>query len=434
MKISGWGQYPVTESTILSPLAPSALESVLNHTGTFDGIARGMGRSYGDSALAAQTIDIRAFDWIHEFDAVRGEVCCAAGITLADLIKVIVPKGWFLPVTPGTKFVTVGGALASDVHGKNHHIDGSFCDHLTSFRLMLANGEIVNCSPTENDELFRATCGGMGLTGVIIDASFRLKKIGSAYLDVKQYKAANLAEAFGLFEQFNQSTYSVAWLDCLSKGKQFGRSLVWIGEHKNDRRFDTAEKAPLSVPMDMPDFLLNHYTMSAFAKAYYNRTQRQYTEKTSHYEPFFYPLDRLHHWNRIYGKRGFIQYQFVISKAAGLEGMQAILQQIVASQRGSFLAVLKAFGKGNSNLLSFPMEGYTLALDFKLDDNLFGLLDNLDRIVLDHEGKIYLTKDARMSEHVFKQAYPDWEQFQTIREAYGADKVFRSQQSVRLGL
>jgi decaprenylphospho-beta-D-ribofuranose 2-oxidase len=434
MKISGWGKYPVVDAQVLTPRSvPEAVALFRNGAG-FTGIARGLGRSYGDSSLAPSTLSTRYLDHFMDYDPATGMLRCGAGLSLAEVLRVFVPRGRFLPVTPGTKFVTVGGAIASDVHGKNHHIDGSFCNHVESLRLLLASGEVLDCSRHAHAELFRATCGGMGLTGIILDATFALRPINSAYLHETTCKAANLEEALALFAEFNDSSYSVAWIDCLSSGRKLGRSLLYLGEHADDGRFDMPHRSPLNVPLDMPDFLLNHYSMGIFASVFYNKVRSRRSEHVTHYEPFFYPLDRIHHWNRIYGKRGFTQYQFVLPREAGLEGMNTILRRIVASQGGSFLAVLKAFGKGNANPLSFPMEGYTLALDFKIYNGLFELLDTLDSIVLDYAGRVYLSKDARMSERVFKQSYGRWEEFVKIRQQYGADRVFRSLQSERLGI
>ncbi len=432
MKISGWGNYPVIDSQIVTPTTHAALSALID--ASFQGIARGMGRSYGDSSLAPHTISMLSLNHLVSFNQKTGVIRCHAGILLADLLKVFAPQGWFLPVTPGTKFVTVGGAIASDVHGKNHHLHGSFCDHLQSFKLLLASGETVKCSKRENTELFHASCGGMGLTGIVKEATFKLKPVGSTYINEITIKTDNLAETLDLFEKSKNSTYSVAWIDCLSKGKGLGRSLLILGEHAEEGCYDIPDKSPLNIPFDIPNFILNPFTTGLFTQFYYHRILKKYSNRRNHYAPYFYPLDGIHHWNRIYGKQGFTQYQFVLPKESGLEGMNTILKRIAASNKGSFLSVLKAFGKGNKNLLSFPMEGYTLALDFKLYNGLFKLLDTLDQIVLDYGGRIYLAKDSRMSEKVFKQSYPNWEEFSRIRQKYGADKAFRSTQSERLGL
>lgn len=432
MNISGWGNYPLIDAQVNTPNTHSSLQHLLSSG--FIGIARGLGRSYGDSSLAENVVDSLYLDHLLEFNEETGELNCGAGISLSELLQIFIPRGWFLPVTPGTRFITVGGAIASDVHGKNHHQDGCFSEHVQSLQLAIANGEIVNCSRQENPELFYATCGGMGLTGIITSARFTLKRIGSAYIDATTIKTKNLADTFEQFEAQEGIPYSVAWIDCLARGQKLGRSLLMLGDHASDNDYKVAGDGKLTVPIDMPAFLLNHFTVSAFNTMYYGKQMRRITHARQHYEPFFYPLDSILNWNRIYGKPGFTQYQFVIPKAAGLEGMTTILKRIADSGQGSFLSVLKAFGPANDNYLSFPMEGYTLALDFKLQPSLFKLLDELDRIVLDYSGRIYLTKDVRMTEATFKQSYPGWQQFQEVRTRYGADNIFQSLQSKRLGI
>lgn len=431
-KIQGWGRYPSIDATTNAVLCNNEISATLRRSGAI--IPRGLGRSYGDSALSANILDMRVLNHLLEFDEASGIVRCQAGASLADLLDVFVPRGWFLPVTPGTCFVTVGGAIASDVHGKNHHVDGCFSAHVLCFTLMLASGDVVTCSNSENPELFRATCGGMGLTGIILEAHIQLRPIRSALINETTLKAANIEEALSLFEQNADSTYSVAWIDCLQRGAGLGRSLIMLGEHAEQGELIASSKKQLTMPMDMPGFLLNRFSIAAFNAMYYRRIRAPRQQRVVHYQPYFYPLDSILHWNRLYGKRGFVQYQFVIPKAAGAPAMRDILQRISRSGRGSFLAVLKTFGKKNENYLSFPCEGYTLALDFKLDDGVLELLDELDRQVLDYGGRVYLTKDARMSEATFKQSYPQWEQFQRVRERYGALDKFSSLQSQRLGL
>jgi decaprenylphospho-beta-D-ribofuranose 2-oxidase len=434
MKITGWGRYPLIDSHCFTPLTSSSLSRKFTDPESFTGIARGMGRSYGDSALAPNTISSRLLNHITHFDAQSGTLRCGAGVTLAELLDLFVPRGWFLCSTPGTKLISVGGAIASDVHGKSHHREGCFSNHVSELTLLLGDGETVTCSRDTHPELFHATCGGMGLTGVILDATFRMRPIRSAYLRQTTFKAANLDEALTLIEANEDTVYSVAWIDCLSRGGRLGRSLLMTGDFVDDGRLELKLGKPLAVPVDMPGFLLNKYTVTTFNALYYHRVHKRQSEQVVHFAPFFYPLDSLHDWNRIYGKGGFTQYQFVIPKQAGRQGMAAILGRIAESGRGSFLAVLKSFGRANDNYLSFPMEGYTLALDFKIDQGLFPFLDELDRIVLDYGGRLYLAKDVRMSEATFKRGYPRWEAFQEVRRRYGADRVFHSLQSDRLGL
>ena len=433
-RIHGWGRYPIIGAEVDAPLVVSGLKSAVENYGADGMISRGLGRSYGDSSLAKYVIDTRHLNHLLDFDKNTGSVTCNAGISLADILDVFVPLGWFLPVTPGTKHITVGGAVASDVHGKNHHVSGCFSDFVEHIKLLVNPDNLLLCSETSHSELFHATCGGMGLTGIILSVSFRLMPVSSAYIDQKTIKAANLSEALALFEQNYASTYSVAWMDCLATGSSLGRSLLMIGEHAQDHKLACPAKHPITIPVEMPSSLLNRFSIQLFNTLYYNRITKQEVAHRVHYEPFFYPLDGIQHWNRLYGKNGFTQYQFVIPKEAGQEGMNKIVKKIAASGKGSFLAVLKVFGKQNDNLLSFPLAGYTLALDFKIEEGLFPLLDRLDAMVLDYGGRSYLTKDVHMSELTFKLSYPRWEEFQAIREQNGTKGIFASYQSRRLGL
>jgi decaprenylphospho-beta-D-ribofuranose 2-oxidase len=432
MLTHGWGRYPRHDAQLIQPQTVPDAAQLLTEAGPV--LGRGMGCSYGDSALADTLIGTRQLNRLHSFDGQTGLLACAAGISLAELLDVFVPRGWFLPITPGTKFVSVGGAIASDVHGKNHHLHGCFSECVDSIELLLGDGSQVTCSRSERPELFHATCGGMGLTGLIVAATLRLLRIESAYIQQTTYKATNLEHALQLFAAHSASTYSVAWIDCLASGAALGRSLLMVGEHARDGQLLLPAKRALSVPLDMPAALLNRYSVQAFNELYYRRIRKPVSKQRVTFESFFYPLDGIQQWNRLYGKQGFVQYQFVIPKAAGLQGMRAILERISSSQRGSFLTVLKTFGAANHNLLSFPMEGYTLALDFKLEAGLLALLDELDSMVLAFGGRLYLAKDARMSEATFKQSQPNWQQFQEIRAQYGALGKFASLQSRRLGL
>lgn len=432
MRLHGWGRYPQVEAQQLAPLTVSASRALIGAHGSL--LGRGMGRSYGDSALHDCVLNTRHLQHLLAFDASHGSLRCQAGATLDQLLDFLVPRGWFLPVTPGTRFVTVGGAVASDVHGKNHHLHGCFSEYVDELLLGLADGSLLTCSRSEHAELFHATCGGMGLTGLIVEVALRLTPIRSAYVNQTTFKTANLEDALQGFESQRQRTYSVAWIDCLARGAELGRSVLMVGEHALDGPLQLPRQRRLAVPLDMPAALLNHASMQAFNSLYYRRARQAEIERRVDYRRFFYPLDGIGQWNRLYGKRGFLQYQFVIPKAAGLQGMQAILRRIADSRRGSFLAVLKVFGEQNRNPLSFPLAGYSLALDFKYDSGLLALLDELDARVLEHGGRVYLSKDARMSEQTFKRSYPDWEQLQAVRARYGAQGKFISRQAQRLGL
>jgi FAD/FMN-containing dehydrogenase len=431
MKLSGWGRYPEIDAHVALPR--TATDAAAAFPG-FTGIPRGLGRSYGDSALADQVMSTAGLNHFLHFDPSTGQLRCGAGVSLEHILELVIPKGWFLPVTPGTKFVTVGGCIASDVHGKNHHVDGNFSEHVRSFRMALPSGELVFCSREENPDLFRAASGGMGLVGVITDAELQLRPIRTTTLEQTTIKARNLEEILDLFAVHQSVPYSVAWIDCLSSGDSLGRSLLMLGRHAENGALKVGGPPRKGIPVDFPGFVLNSMSIRAFNVLYYNRMLRKETTSKVHYDPFFYPLDGIRDWNRMYGKSGFTQYQFVLPTSSGLAGMKTILVMIAASGQGSFLAVLKAFGPENENYLSFPMEGITLALDFRLRPSLYPLLEELDGIVLDHGGRIYLTKDVRMKESTFKNSYPRWEQFAAIRERIGAAGVLESHQSRRLGI
>ena len=432
MNISGWGRYPVIDASIVQAAETSQFKERLQSG--FSGIVYANGRSYGDSALSNRVLLTSSMNHFIKFDDQAGIVTCEAGVLLADLIEVFVPKGWFLPVTPGTKYATVGGAIASDVHGKNHHHDGCFSNFILDLELLLPNGEIISCSNANHSELFHATCGGMGLTGIILKGTLQLKKITSATVDVTTIKAQSLSEVLELFDEYQSASYSVAWLDCLQTGSQFGRDLLMLGEHAAEGSLITSGSKSFTIPVEAPAFVLNNYSISVFNHFYYQKAKSIKTYTVEPVDKYFYPLDSIHHWNRLYGKRGFVQYQFVIPRDNGKEGVEKILKQVVESKRASFLSVLKLFGPENNNYLSFPMEGYTLALDFAVKPGLWQFLDVIDELVLQYGGRIYLAKDARMSERVFKQSYHQWEKFAALRRELGADKVLHSLQSQRLGL
>ncbi len=441
MKTSNWGLYPVVDCEERSFTTYRQLyDQVLAHS---ELIARGLGRCYGDSSLTRNILSTLKFNRILDFDPDTGVVKCQSGISLADLLRVFVPRGWFLPVTPGTKYITMGGAIASDVHGKNHHVAGSISSHIRSMSVMLADGSVYACSKIENPDLYWATCGGMGLTGVILEVELQLFPIETSFIRQETVKARNIYEIMEIFEQSQHWTYSVAWIDCLSKGDSLGRSIMIRGEHaiKHDLVSNKQRSGPLkihkepalTVPFHFPGFALNSLSIKAFNAAFYMKTRQGTRRSIVHYDPFFYPLDAIHHWNRIYGKRGFTQYQFVLPRERSREGMPAILTRIAENGLGSFLAVLKLFGE-QDGLLSFPMEGYTLALDFPISSRLLSFLDVLDEMVLYYGGRLYLTKDVRMNAETLRKGYPALDEFIAIRKRYLGDTRFHSMQSKRVGL
>ena len=380
MKCTAWGMYPRVECNRFTLRQETNLDEIISNHNPL--IPFGNGRSYGDSALSENIIDIAQRNYFIEFDENSGLLHVQAGVLLSEILEYFVPRGWFLKVTPGTKLITVGGAIASDVHGKNHHVEGCFSNCVKEFNIMLANEKSVLCSKEATPELFKATCGGQGLTGVILDAKIFLKKINSQYIDQTTIKTKNLKETFEAFEEHNDKPYSVAWIDCLAKGKDIGKCLLMVGDFKDDDNLDYQLKKQKTIPFNFPSFALNHWSVKLFNWLYYNKVNKRISKQTVDIDTFFYPFDAIGHWNRIYGKNGFTQYQFILPKEASYEGLHEILSTIAASGKGSFLAVLKLYGKANDNWLSFPMEGYSLALDFKIEKGLFGLLDRLDEIVL----------------------------------------------------
>ena len=435
MELHGWGRYPRLAATVALPLSSSQCADVLQYQSPQHPlIARGLGRSYGDSALGARVLSTRQLNHFQAFDATSGWLTCEAGVSLGAILRTFVPRGWFLPVTPGTRVVTVGGAIASDVHGKNHHGEGTFGQHVRSIEVLLGNGEQVTATPTEHADLFHATCGGMGLTGVILSATLQLKPIVASDIIETKIKTPSLEAVLEAFDAHAATTYSLAWIDCLARGRSLGRSLMMLGEHATDGPLTVQPLKVLPVPFDMPVSLLNHATMQAFNTLYYGRIRQARSTHRIPFEPFFYPLDAIGSWNRLYGKPGFVQYQFVLPRSAGVSGLREVLAVIAESGRGAFLAVLKVFGAANANPLSFPIEGYTLAMDFKVEPAVFELLNALDRVVLHHGGRLYLSKDARMSEATFKAGYPRWAEFEAVRARWHAHGRFASAQSRRLGL
>ena len=434
MKVSGWGNYPTSSCAVYEPKSQKELSDFLLNDDVFPLISRGMGRSYGDSSLSENVVSTKALQDLTKFDFDTGELHCSSGILLKDILDLYEPRGWFLPVTPGTKYVTVGGAIAADVHGKNHHVSGSFTDYVISMKILTVSEGFIECSRENNYELFRATCGGMGLTGIILEVRLKLIRVESSFISQKTFKCANLAETFELLKVNTNHNYSVAWVDCMTAGNALGRSIVTFGEHSSDGVFASVSRARLNIPFNMPSFITNKYAVKAFNGIYYSSHESGPEERNVHYDSFFYPLDKISNWNRLYGSKGFIQYQFVVPFEDGFSIVKEILELTVNSGIGSYLAVLKELGPGNENYLSFPRKGVTLSLDFKVTKNLFPLLDHFDTIISSRGGRVYLAKDSRMSETAFKECYPEWERFTTIRKQYGADKIFHSLQSRRIGL
>ncbi len=440
-RLTGWGRYPVLEASVLAPRSAAELEDAVRAGRGV--IARGNGRAYGDSAISPSgTIEMRHLDRMLAFDTGTGQLIAEPGVLLSDIIAAFLPRGWFLHVTPGTRFVSLGGAIAADVHGKNHHKDGSFRTCVDWVDVMDATGTITRCSAEDHPVLFDNTLGGMGLTGIITRAAIRLRPVQTGWIRQTTHPAANLKEAMEIFEANMGATYSIAWLDGLARGDDKGRSLVTLAEHAHlddlpakhrASPFDLPTKANRKVPFDFPSFALNQYTVRAFNALYHRAGARHRGSRLVGWQSFFFPLDAILHWNRIYGRKGFVQFQCVLPLDASEPGLSALLETISNAGTGSFLAVLKRFGAQES-AFSFPMEGYTLALDFPVNAKTLRLMSELDHITLDHGGRFYLAKDARLSAETFAASDTRTADFRAMRKDNAWQETFASAQSKRLNL
>jgi decaprenylphospho-beta-D-ribofuranose 2-oxidase len=442
-EIAGWGNYPRIETERLAPRHEAEISNLVG--GRSGLIARGQGRAYGDAAIGmTSTLCSIALDRMRSFDRLAGELTVEAGVTVADILATFVPRGFFLNVVPGTKFVSIGGAIAADVHGKNHHRDGGFGDHVASLRLALPSGDIVACSREENAELFSATIGGMGLTGVITEATLRLRPIETGWLTQRTLVADDLDAAIAMLDQTAAARYSVAWIDCLARGAALGRSLIFVADHAStvDKnrlapslpRYPTPRTGRLSVPGLFPGFVLNPLSVRAFNEVYFRRgASRAGVERLVPWDRYFFPLDAISNWNRIYGRRGFLQHQCVIPVHNARDVLARILDRTSRFGNASFLAVLKQLGDSHG-LMSFPMRGYTLTMDFPVSDAVFGFLDEIDALVVAGGGRLYLAKDARQSRATFEQGYAGLGRFRDLRKQIGADARFVSHLSARLGI
>lgn len=432
MILAGWSNYPQADCRVLTAPGHGAIADIISREPSI--IARGNGRSYGDAALNPEaTLMMRGARRILDFDPDRGSVVCESGVLLSELIDVILPRGWFPPVTPGTRLVTIGGMIAADVHGKNHHHAGSFCRHVESLELVLGDGRVVTCSAHDDPETFHATCGGMGLTGVIATARIRLAPVETGWVRQKTVRSRSLDEALEAIEANDDWTYSAAWIDCLARGPAMGRSVLLLGEHatlaelddrRRDRRWGPVRRRGRRIPAAFPDAALSRVTVRAFNELYYRMGSPGTT--LVDWNRFFFPLDALLQWNRLYGRAGFSQYQCVLPAAASAAGLRRLLSEVSAAGLGSFLAVLKRFGPQDAGLLSFPMEGYTLALDFPIRNGTFPLLERLDAIVADHGGRLYLAKDNRMSGAMLQRGYPGLDRFEAARARIPGSERFSS--------
>ncbi len=452
--LTGWGRTPATAADVVHAVHPDIVDGVVSGAIAGGGrpdrglIARGLGRSYGDAAQNAggTVIDATWLDAVHHVDLEAGLITVGAGVSLQTLMERFVPLGWFVPVTPGTRLVTVGGAIAADIHGKNHHCDGSFCSHVTTMTLVTPTGA-RDVSPSSDPDLFWATAGGMGLTGVVTRATLQMIPVESSYMLVDTERAADLDDAMSRMTSGDDGyRYSVTWIDCQSTGKNLGRSVLTRGDHARldelpvalqrspDKARRFAPRTLVNVPVTPPSGLLNPLTVGAFNEFWFRKAPRFQVGKPHHMTGFFHPLDGVGSWNRLYGTRGFLQYQFVVGDEQA-ESVRRIIERLTEVKLASFLAVLKRFGPGDPGPLSFPMPGWTLALDLPVGSvGLDRLLDDFDEEVASVGGRVYLAKDSRLAPDMFERMYPDVDAWRAVRDRIDPKNVLQSDLSRRLGL
>jgi decaprenylphospho-beta-D-ribofuranose 2-oxidase len=445
-RLWGWGR---TNPTVANEVTVDAdgVAAVLKEAGPRGALARGLARSYGDAAQNGGGLVVRLASGSRDIvlDSRRALATIGAGVSIDELLKVVVPRGFFVPVTPGTRFVTMGGAIASDIHGKNHHVDGSIGNHVESITMLLADGTTTVVGPGHNPALFWATVGGMGLTGVMLDATIRVLPIETSRMRVDTSRVADLDELLATMSEGDDDVrYSVAWIDLVAKGRQLGRSVLTRGDHARLDDLDAQQAvAPfaygphqlISVPPMVPPMgVLNHATVAAFNEVWFRKTPVHRTGEIQGIGAFFHPLDLVGSWNRLYGRSGMVQYQFVVPFGEE-EAMRTVVERLSASGAASFLAVLKRFGAANPAPIGFPQAGWTLALDVPgASRGLGDLLHGLDRVVLDAGGRHYFAKDSHMTPAAVRRGYPRLDEWKAIRDEVDPQGVWQSDLGRRLGL
>lgn len=426
VKVSSWGRLTQDEHEICTLTGTTTVAQRI-HT-HYPGVAHGMGRSYGDVCLNPGGIlwKTTGLDRFICFDQNTGRLACEAGVLLADIQRLMVPRGWILPVTPGTQLITVGGAIANDVHGKNHHVSGSFGDHITRLKLVRTDGSIIECGPEIQPEWFSATVGGLGLTGVITEVEVQLRQIAGPWLDAETIPYHNLTEFFQLADSSEAGwEHTVSWIDCVSNGG--GRGIFMRANPIDARGRKVSKNKQLTMPFTPPFSLVNRLTLAPFNTLYFHLNKWRSGRNIVHYEPFSYPLDNIHQWNRMYGPKGFFQYQSVVPRNVGQDAAQEMLRAVARSGSGSFLGVLKTFGERLPvGMLSFPRPGVTLALDFPNNgERTLKLFERLDAIVREGGGAVYLAKDARMPRDLFEIGYPRLAEFLQYRDPHISSALAR---------
>ena len=436
--LSGWGRTSRSKSRLVTPTSVEEIEEI--YASSRHVASRGLGRSYGDAAQLAGGVVVsnRGLDSLSEVSA-EGIVHLGAGVSFEELLATSLPQGWFVPVTPGTRQVTMGGAIAADVHGKNHHVDGSFAGHVRSMRLVTPSG-VFEVTPDSDPELFWGTFGAMGLTGIVSELSLQMLAVETDQVLVDTDRYDDLASVMAaMVEGDDRYHYSVAWVDCMTTGRHLGRAILTRGEHAkanevNEASLRAPRAAKLRVPLAPPSGLLNRYSVRAFNELWFRSAPRHEEREAQSIPSFFHPLDGVKDWNLLYGKRGFVQYQFVVPDR-GAEAIEAVITKLASAKVASFLAVLKRFGPGNQAPLSFPRAGWTLALDLPVGANkLARVLDELDKIVLEAGGRIYFAKDARLDATKVAAMYPRLAEFRALKERLDPQDQLTSDLARRLHL
>ena len=431
VEMSGWGRLSAPGVEVQSEDLASATQGAT--------LSRGLGRSYGDSSLPARpdsrVVTTPLADRILAFDPATGVVRVEAGFSLAELYRIFLTRGFFTPVSPGTKFVTVGGMVASDVHGKNHHRKGCFGQHVRSLRMRIGD-RVLSCSPSENADLFYATTGGMGLTGHILEVEFQLERIASPWIYSESRRIGNIDEFVAqLKESAADWEYTVGWLDCVSRGKRMGRGILYLGRWAKPEEAPAKPPGPplnLKVPFELPSWVVNEYTTRIFNALYYRKQLRKVWRGIVHPHSFFYPLDAVQEWNRLYGRRGMTQYQCVLPESAGRQSVREFLELLTKRGGASPLCVLKDFGSEGPGILSFPEPGMTISVDLPLRKSTPALIDALNEFVVAAKGRIYLTKDGFTSAEHFARMEPRLPRFREVREKWAPGQAYCSAQSRRV--
>ncbi len=434
-ELAGWGRFPRQTCRVARPekrreLVAGALDSQISSV-----LARGLGRAYGDAALNLDdgVILTEKLNRFLDFDAPSGVLSAEAGVSFASIAETFAPRGHFLPVVPGSQWITLGGAIAADVHGKNHVADGSISAFIESLELITASGETLSCSRSQNSAAFWATIGGMGLTGIIAAAKLRLVPIASIAMRVRQQKARDLDELLGLWSDENRAKYEVAWIDGLASGENLGRSILMRAEHvgaSENGELQLGAPRAKNIPLDFPDFALSPLSVKAFNAAYF--ANHRDGEEIQGFAPFFWPLDAVSGWNRIYGARGFIQYQCVLPFETARDGLKRLLETVAASGHAAFLGVLKKYGAEDEAPLGFARPGFGLALDLPATPDVAEFAQTLDSITLDCGGRVYLAKDATLSPANARQMYPRLGEFERVKAQLDPRNRFQSSLSRRL--